>query len=667
MFLRKFFFIILLVIFNTIVLSCGGGGGGTNITVNPPVNPPISPSGFSVITGFIYIGNDTTNYPAGLVSNIEIISIDKNFNQIDRKNITTNNGKFALNVGLSENGGRIVVNVSADGYTPGTKTIEYNSPDEFKNIKIGIQIDPIKKVIVSIQEINITENKNKNINVVFYRNNGRIIGKVAPSDINGELLLSLSIPVKKLQAGTKNVLVSFKQYKPSNPKDYENFPGTETDNGDSLVSIGFFTLDIKDPKTGKSPFENISPQLAKNNGEYYRLLTGIDCQQLLKIKNILGSLDEDTGKNGIQLTFYAFDSDKGVWVNAGEGTFVSSWNIKYGEVGENLNTIDTVWDYIIFNGCINDDPCSFNPNSTACIDVNNDGVKEDVSCLTNHVILNENEICTSINPVYAVVSVRNPNLTWKNLDYIKPKTEKIVINVITKDDKGNPVPTYVGILDGGNNCIEFASGYTSSQNGKATIETLKYCNPTKIYVEYMDPFTGLFIKYPNSPIDIHDNDTVQITITNPLKCKVEGKVINGETGTGMANIPVYVYEKNGPFYSTTFTDNDGNYRFSVLCSKSIYLTVPNLENNEKSFNVNNIVDNDEQSDNGTVVVMKDILMENNPPDGYGTLSTYSTKRGEKIRAYIFAWDTLHPQLENPLYPHQNQPDRSFAVLNLYSF
>ncbi len=624
-------------IFSAASLNCGGGGSSNE--ENPINNPPIVPKKLSVISGFIHIGEDIKNYPVGVLSSIvQIISIDKEGNKIDKKSITTTNGKFSINVGLDNNGGSVVINVSADGYTPGTKTINYNSPEDFKNLLIDVRIDPVIKKIISIKEISVTGKENRAVRVDFYKKSGGniyISNGIAKSS-SDKLELSLAIPIKKLQADTNKLLVEYKSYKPSNPDDYQNFPGEYTEDNKQLVSIGFFTLDIKDPKTGKNPFvEEISPQLAKNRGEYYRILSFVDCKQLLKIKNAVKSLDENPDKNGVQLTFYAFNTSKGVWEKAGEGTFVSSPYVKYERFGEDPNIIDTEWDYIIFNGCIDAPKCSStNLQSQACVDVNGDNILDDVSCEGNSVILNENDICTNINPVYVVVSVTNPELKWKNLDYVKPASNKIRFTVLAKDEENKPVAVPVYLMPD-SECIEYVSSYTSENQGKAVLETLKYCDSTLSHIEYINPFSGSLEKTP--PKIIHNNDIITISLVNPLKCKLYGRVID-EDNNPKKNIPVNVYTSVYNFFKGLFTDNDGKFETEVPCDIPLSIAVLYDYQNIKHAKVDGTVNLDEDNDNGKVAYLKNIVETNKPPEGYVYLSTYATKRGSTVYATVVAWD-----------------------------
>lgn len=625
--------------FSILGLNCGGGGGSSEEGSSNPTNPPIAPESLSVVSGFIHIGDDPNNYPINVLSSVvEIISLDKNGNEIDRKSITTKNGRFSINVRMNNNGGSIVVKISTDGYTPGTKTLTYSSPEDFNNLVIAVRIDPVTKKIISINEISVADNKEKVVKVNFYKDSK---GNIYTSDkiskkSTDKLELSLAVPIKKLQTNTDKLLIEYKSYKPSNPDEYQNFPGEYTDNGEQLVSVGFFTLDIKDPKTGKNPFvQNVSPQLAKSQGEYYRLLSFVDCNQLLKIKNSLGSLDENPDKNGIQLTFYAFDFDKGAWVEAGEGTFVSSPNVQYEKFGEDQNTIDTEWDYIIFNGCINAPECNAaNVNTPACKDVNGDHIVEDVSCEGNSIILNEDDICTTINPVYVVVSVTNPELEWKNLDYIKPSTNKIKFTVIVKDDENKPVALPVSLIPD-NDCIEYTSGYTSENQGQARLETLRYCDNTLAHIEYINPYTGDIGQTPSRIIQ--DNDVITISLVNPLKCKLYGTVLD-EANNPKRNIPVDIFTETTNFFRGLFTDNEGKFETNVPCNIPLSIAISYDYQNLKHANVDGEVNFNEDNDNGREAYLKNIVETNKPPEGYVYLSTYATKRGSTVYATVVAWD-----------------------------
>jgi len=216
--------------------------------------------------------------------------------------------------------------------------------------------------------------------------------------------------------------------------------------------------------------------------------------------------------------------------------------VRYYESGEDNDVVDTAWDYIIQNGCINDTPCDpANPTSIACIDVDNDGNVEDVSCSGNHVITDENNICAEetngeFSDTYVVISVTNPELNWKNLDYIKPGTGKVECKITIKDDTGNPIPTDVQTYADNNGCIEWSTGTTSAQTGEITLSTLKYCDPANGIIEYFDPINNMSVQYDGNndgtpdtvtfcpPNDQNCTCEVNINIENINKCIVEGYI-----------------------------------------------------------------------------------------------------------------------------------------------
>ncbi len=657
---RKYLFLSISTIASALFFSCSGGGGGEEIV---SINS-------SSISGNVDInGISLISLPEGVTALVKIISVDKNGKVIDSKVQTTTSGFFMLNINTSDDGGKIIITASADGYTEGTKTIEYESPDDLQDLSIKLEIDPITQRIIPISQINITSIGDKVLRTGFFKDKNGVIktvyGKNSIKKVSyeNELIMELAIPISKLQEGVENIKVSYKDFKPSNPNDYKNFPGRETNDGKELISIGFDWLEITDPQTGKNPFVNsqpnsqeISVQLAKIDlGEYYRLLRYADCVQINKIKNTLGTLDEDLTKPGVQFTFYAFDQDIGAWIKAGQAIFVDSNDsnlVKYYELGENENSIDTAWDYIIQNGCINDTPCDpANPSSSACIDIDNDGNMEDISCFGNHVITDENDICTQGDgnyfDTYVVISVTNPEFNWKSIDYIKPGTNTLECKVVIKDDVENPIPTYVQAYASNNACIEWTFGNTSSSTGETVLSTLKYCEPSNGIIEYYDPINNKNVKYDRdgdgnpdlvtfcSPTDANCICKVDITIKNINKCVVEGYIRDSDTQQGKSNVFVNISNDDLTIYKWGLTDSTGKYIVEVPCGIELSLLA---DNTKRNFNVNGDIELDETADSKNIATLKDILVTNNPPKGYGWLSTYSTKKGNSVTAYLYAWD-----------------------------
>ncbi|WP_457624226.1 hypothetical protein [Persephonella sp.] len=626
------------------ISGCSDGGSTVESTIT-------TQSLSSTITGSVSVtGVTAQSLPADLVVLVDIKSIDESGNEIDKKLVQAENGYFSGKIIVSPTGGKIVVTASADGFSEGTKTIEYSNPSDLLNLNISIPISPVSETVVNVPSIEIGANStqtNGNILKISFVKQGNKIEAINTTNenisalsSNNNLVMDLAIPITKLQADTPALKIAYQDFNPSNPDDYANFPGEATDDGNELISIGFDWLEITDATTGENPFKvegEISSQLAKDElGEYYRLLRYVDCVQIKKIKNAI-TLDENPDKEGVQLTFYAFNSDKGAWVKAGEATFVNSYNVNYYEMGEDEYIVDTAWDYIIKNGCINDTPCDpNNPISTACVDVNNDGTYEDVSCEGNNVILSEADICENINPAYVVVSVTNPELTWKNLDYIKPAVDEVECKITIKDSQNNPLSTEIYVYSDLNGCIGSVNGYSSASTGEFVAKTIKFCDPPNGVISYFNPVTSSLEDYNNGqPVEFGQNCEINITIENPNVCLVEGVIKDSETGQGLDNIFVSVYDYMYTVYRIGYTDNNGRYQITVPCGKSLILETYGTT---YTFNVNGSIDINEIEDIDNKVVLKDIEIYNNPPSGYGELSTNLVLKGSSIKAYFYAWD-----------------------------
>ena len=623
------------------VSSCfNNSDGGTTIS-NPSTETPSQESSITqaVINGSIDSGGiDTQAVGDTIPALITAVSIDNNGKEIGKSNSVENNGYFGISVPISKDGGKIVISVNKDGFSQGTQTIKYNSPEDVENLNLIIPIKPVEKQIVNLGNINLASVGNTSLRIRFYKDDkgkikSEVVNQISPQS-QENTIMELAIPVSKLQANNTSVVeISYQGFTPSDPEDYKNFPGEDYIEGGELISFGFDWLDIQDPTTGENPLTqgSISPQLAKEDlGEYFRIFRYVDCNQLRKLKNSLGTLDVDPNKEGIQYIFYAFDWETGVWLEAGEGVFVNNLT-NYYEVGEDENKIDTAWDYIIKNGCVNATPCSQDPNSSACVDVNNDGTPEDVSCSGNNIITDENQICASGEGTYVVVSSTNPDLSWKNLDYIKPASKVLECEIIVKDDEGNPVSTLLSVYPDNNNCISNWYG-VSSAKGEATANVLKFCAPATGIINVVNPYTHEKI---SKQITFGTGCKLTFTLTNPYKCVVEGKVVTSDTGSAKEDVDVHLKNEQVGFYGYTTTDQNGEFIHAVPCSTDIEL---HIYDKYLQFNVNGVLESNEAQDNGNKVILKDIEIINIKPNGYGEVLSKIIKVGNDINVRIYGWD-----------------------------
>ena len=605
------------------LVSCGGDDGGA--TSPPPAQIQTLESDVAVTINPQTVTGQLSGQSIGLRKlqtsaefRLEVISTDQSGNRIDRKILSITPTKPAsIRVKLSDNGGTITVKATAEGYNEATKSIKYATPEEVKNLTLELTPVPVKTRILNVPAITIQSHGKEYIRFAIFKDAQGLTKLVAGENEikkqeNAQKIIDVSIPLNKLQQDTQTLKVEYRDFQPSNPDDYRNFPGEETVGGDKLVSFGFDYLNITDPN-GNNPF-NQNPQGLKATlleGEYYRILRYVDCNQINKLKQAGILRDEDPNKEGIQFTFYAFDWDQGGWVEAGQGVFVSRDSIDY---------MSSTWDQIIQNGCSND-PDSNLPD-----------------CSTNGVITDINNICPQdenggYRLTWVVVSVTNPELAWKNLDYIVPGEGKCC-EVTVIDEGGNPVSgTHVYVQPTGN--IEWTEGYTDA-NGQVTLCAIAYgdqdlTGTLYVYDPYNYSYSYTNIDFGNEPCSI------TVTLTNPNKCTVEGKAVYEGTNNPVSDAYVEVFNPDYTVYRWGYTNASGEYSIKVPCEEPLYVRV-NYSPDVLSFNVDGSLSGNEVSDDGNIARLIDYKVQNNPPDGYVYATDYTISADADVTITVCAWD-----------------------------
>ncbi len=598
---RKLILALSFLILGVFLFSCAESG--TEPSVGPSAAYELS------VTGKVTVNGSTPNSQLS----VEVVSISPEGKVIEKKQSQTAfsssqptvNGSFSVSIKAVPKG-KIVVTAYGPGYTQAVKTLVNKGG---KNLSVNLDLQSATTQTVNINNgIVISSSGRKYVRIAFAKdNNGNlkpITGLSAMS--SNSKVIDIGIPLEALQSNT--LTVSYKDYQPSNPDDYKNFPGEETERGERLVSIGFDYLDIRD-ESGNNPFtQGINAWLVQ--GEYYRILRWIDCQQINNIRNTLGSLDEDPNKPGIQLTFYAFDTDRGVWVEAGKGTFVDNSTIDF---------MNQEWDYIVQNGC--------NPNSTS--NNNNDS---DPGCSEYGIFTDENSICADSND-FVVISVTNPQLQWKNLDYVVPEGGIVSCDIRVLDEDGNPISGAWVSAFSDVGCMAFAEGITDS-NGTVTLEAMGYADNCQATVEvwYMMNSTSGTVNF-----DRGSQCWVDFIISNPFDCTVKGKVVN-ENNEPVSDLLVWTYASSsqaGHVYNYGMTDSNGVFSIPIACNAEGWVYA---KWKFKTYNVNGSKDYDEVSDSGTVADVGTIQIVNDPPVSQVYKQSTSPQVGNPITIGVCAWD-----------------------------
>ena len=523
---------------------------------------------------------------------VKVISIDSNGIKVETETVNSVysrsnpslNGNFKATV-KAKMGGKIIVTAKGSQTTKATRVIEFKGQ---KELTVNLQANTVTTQTVNLSNglvINSTGKRYVRIALTKDRRGSpKLVAGLKAQNTPGKVI-DIAIPVSALNSNTTTVNVSYRAFDPSNPDDYRSFPGDRTDSGDRLVSIGFDYLDITD-QNGNNPFQSDGLNSQLVSGEYFRILRYVDCNQIQNIRNMLGSLDEDPSKPGVQLTFYAFDFDQGSWVEAGQGSFVDT---------DTIDFTNTEWDTIVQSGC--------DPNSSSTD--NNDGI---ASCSEYGIFTDENDICTDYSD-FVVVSVTNPDLQWKNLDYVVPEGRELSCTVKVVNQNNDPVPG--AWVSASSSCMSFAEGVTD-QNGEVELIALGYTDPCLAQVDawYLMNTAGATANF-----DSGNQCQITLILENPYECTVSGKVVDESNqpvegfivGTVVANPSGTQY-----YYNWGITDSQGNFSIPTVCGGD---GVVYAKNAFKSYNVNNQKDYDEVSDNGTEADVGTMQIINDPPYG----------------------------------------------------
>ncbi len=571
--MRKVVHIFIFVILSTLILSFYGCSRKSDSDLGS-TSPAVT------VKGKVNVQNVT----------IYISSIDSEGKLIKKVEVKTKSGKFEAKVPYSKKGGSFVF--VADGgkdYIRATRTVKYKKSEDVDGLEVNLELLRLNSKQINVKDgLTITDAGKKYVRIRLDK------GGIRSADKDNKKLIELNIPLELIKA-QDTIEVRYRSFTPSDPQDYRFFPGEENESGERLLSVGFDYIDIVDPVTSKTVFDKTR---IKQGQEVIRMLRWVDKEQLRKIKNKKGSVDEDPSKGGIQVTFYAFDSDKGAWVVAGKGIFVNSSSVNY---------TSQVFDNILQNGCANQQECD-----------------------NNGVYWNEDDMFLPSAKVYAVVSITNPDLRWKNLDYIAPGNPAECEIVIT-DSKGNPVGTWVEASPDENGNIEYTSGFTSPSTGRTILRTITYGSPENGIISYYNPKNEWTIspicKETNSPVvKFVEGCRCTINIDQDKVCEVKGRVTD-QNGNPLAYVIIDI--EGTSFHAFATTDEQGSYSAKVPCNRDLNIYV-NYSLGPFSFNVNGSVNGNENSDDGSVAVVDitlttcyaegRILFDGSPIEGVNILS-----------------------------------------------
>lgn len=641
--------LVLAVSLALILSACGGGGGGGTTT-----SPTIGTQSVTV-SGFVGIGLSSlvgSGVGSGSIRKqqiesasvtdamVEVFAYDKKGNETGSFRTTTlSGGAFTGQLALSNGGGKLIINVSKRGYTSFSKTVEFDKPS---NVNIRASIDEaVSKIIPLTGDIQISKatvlepNGKKYVKIALfndrYGKQSIVTGadiKIRKQQTGSSPTLEIGIPFSSISSLHVSALkADLKSYNPVT--DSKMFPGEfKDDKGNKIVSLGFDYINLTDDsgrnlgqvtQTAIQKGKISKAQVSADPTYISRWIYKENCSSLLEdyckgtaSDDSLCSKLSDTEKAGFNVPVYSYQSSKGTWVMLGVGTL--------------------------------------DLNGDGAIDSNND-------LISNGTKTDYQNSCNINNGVYMKVLITNEDFLtqWWNLDYplIFETPKELCLDVTLKNDTGqNLSGSWLYFDDDDYDPWSFNTAWgTTDSNGNAKLKV--YLNNSsdsdrKGTLYAYNPYSFVYESYSSS-VGVSPNCTKKtITFTKPPVCEVEGYVKEGNQP--VANQYVYIYSLGSYYYNYAYTDNQGYFKMDAKCGEDQQVYVGYDYNAKATFNPNGTIGDYESKDEGTPikVTLKNLIKENQAPNGYGYLSSYSVslsqdKNGKYIPinllAYIWGWDS----------------------------
>lgn len=551
------------------------------------VTPPVSPSEVTkVVSGSVEDADEVNGSivsAAAFIDNltVEVTSYNNDEEVVDRKVVNTHSGMFTAEVKLSTDGGKVEVVINRDGFSPFNRIVSLTPEDITlrQDITIRAVLNKVQTFVVPVDNATIknAENGKDYVSFTLIRDKSGKRELVASSAskiraANGDVVeYTMDIDADKLKDGIEGIRADIKNYTPNDPDDMNNFPTTDSNDGE-LISAGFDFSKLTDSNDGSKIFNQAEISSAQVEPEVYAYATKyVDCS------NLLGDMTEGDDK----YTVNVYVLKNGEWKNIGQAYVVASW----------------------------DSESPKDPES----------------------------VCSNTYYEYARLAITDPDFAWVNLDYPlswlnSPEISELCAKITFKaddnttlDDKG----IYLEYYDN-DSTKSFSGGYLYAYGGKTTISILaKDSSDTSATVAYYNPFTHAK-ETQDITLGISDCNKITITVDNPLKCELNGEVLD-EEGIPLSSEYIYIYDYDTKaYYGYGITDNNGEFTVKVQCDKDLLA----YYNNERKHGKVDKAKNFDEVDIDKISFIK----ENQPPYCYGYLSTYSYKIGGSHSVYLYAYD-----------------------------
>lgn len=490
----------------------------------------------------------------------------------------------------------IVVIVSKPGFSDYARRLEF-SPE----VNLTATLNQLQEITLDSTDVTSISGKVlSGYNVSVNNSNGS--QEIVNGSASGIADLSVSIPQSVLPAGTSSVDVKMQAFNPNNPDEAQSFPGAYQDStGNKLLSVAFNYTDIKTntgvslkkiaQKTRDSRLQAqkqsgtaITPmQFAKQKSQkagaplepviINRKIPLESCVSLSQIG------DANTSQSGFQVPVYTYNPTNGLWDLLGYGTL-------FDEAGNLVPADQKTFD------------CS---NHTYVLEIE----------ATNEIFLSN----------------------WWNLDYplVFKQPVKLCANIELQDEGSKPLIGSTLFIGDDDDLRSFSSEFfVTDGNGRVHIEVMSLDDGADLTATANVYNASLFSAYTPVPITLSTSCDVSappvvIPVAVPEMCKAQGHVVDA-AGIPLSNRYVIAGDFSGvnplmPAFAVT--DANGSYDLSLQCKQNYQLiewwsAIFSGSELPKDFvtNVNNAIGTSEVSDDGSKVILKDLVVSATKPFAY---------------------------------------------------
>ncbi len=548
---------------------------------------------------------------------VEVRSYDAAGALIGSANANTNAaGFYTVQLDLADAGGYLTVRVRKEGFTDTTKRINFAAA---QNVTANAALQAVVTVVAPLGTALKASGESVSgfsLGVVRYGDGTRVaLGSAselaAAKAADAVTELQIDVPATSVPLETETLTGKLRSFDPTDAADARNFPGDYVDaDGNRLVSVAFDFMEIAD-EDGTSLGDLVrAARLAGAAVEPTRVQRWIptgSCQSLSLGDKCTGGVDDLAecadldSADGFQVPVYTLDRVAGVWNLLGVGSVVDA-------------TGTQVVDVSVAN-------CSPAGSSIYYLDI---------------LVTNENFL-----------------RSWWNLDYplVFDEPVQVCIEKTFLTLAGAPVESVQANLrdDDSASSFGYAYGYSNAL-GKVTLAALITDGNTTVEtadltatLSHYDPFTYQWNEEVVTLGVLGDDGVCPATLTNTLTpialCEVQATVVDDQ-GAPVANRYVWFYPTDGSYFRAwTYSDALGEVVAEVPCDRQLRAYLGSDWTPEAEFEVDGAVTEDEASDDGDVVVLKDLAPANGLPNASGWLASYSIREGRSTQANLYASDS----------------------------